>query len=161
MILLPKNIFQNSKIKLNSRIWMTSKYPVVIFQALQPLWHHWPQQPQQPQWPQRPRQPHFIKTIAYPEYWIIPGTNMTNNIPFCGMDHQKSNFLPISDTISVGGCWGQPMLLLWKAIDETQMGNPHDHAIKDISSKFSIFLPLRAIWKKPYHYETPCSFWSN
>jgi hypothetical protein len=61
-------------------------------------------------------------------------------------------------TFSVRGCWGQPMLLFWKLVDETQMGNPRDHAASDISWKFSIFLPLRAILKKPYHYETPCNF---
>ena len=62
----------------------------------------------------------------------------------------------ISDTLSVGGCWVQLMLLFWKLVDETQMGNTRDHAARDISSKFSIFLPLRAILKNPYHYETPC-----
>ena len=36
------------------------------------------------------------------------------------------------------------------------MGNPGDHAARDILSKLSIFLPLRAILKKTYHYETPC-----
>ena len=79
-------------------------------------------------------------------------------VSFCWMDHQKSNFSLISDTLPVRGCWGQPMLLFWKVIDETQMGNPRDHAVRDISSKFSIFLPLRAILKKPYHYETPCRY---
>ena len=34
--------------------------------------------------------------------------------PFCGMDHQKFNFSLISDTLSVGGCWGKLMLLFWK-----------------------------------------------
>ena len=77
-------------------------------------------------------------------------------VPFCGMVHRKSKFSLISDTFSVRGCWGHLMLLFWKLVDETQMGNPHNHAVKDISSKFSIFLPLRAISKKPYHYETPC-----
>ena len=48
------------------------------------------------------------------------------------------------------------MGIFLKVIDETQMGNPQDHAVRDISSKFSIFLPLRAMSKKPYHYETPC-----
>ena len=48
------------------------------------------------------------------------------------------------------------MLLFGKVVDETQMGNPRDHAVRDKSSKFSIFLPLRAILKNPYHYETPC-----
>ena len=48
------------------------------------------------------------------------------------------------------------MLLFWKVVDETEMGNPRDHAAIDVSSNFSIFLPLRAILKKTYHYETPC-----
>ena len=26
-------------------------------------------------------------------------------VPFCGMDHQKSNFSLIFDTLPVGGCW--------------------------------------------------------
>ena len=36
--------------------------------------------------------------------------------PFFGMDLQKSNFTMISDTHSVGGCWGQPMLFFWKRV---------------------------------------------
>ena len=43
---------------------------------------------------------------------------------FCRMDHQKSNFSLISDTLSVGGSWGQQMLLFWKLVDETQMPKP-------------------------------------
>ena len=39
------------------------------------------------------------------------------------------------------------MLLFQKLVDETQMGNPRDHAVRDMSSKFSIFLTLRAILK--------------
>ena len=65
----------------------------------------------------------------------------------------KLNF----NNFSVRGCWGQQMLLFWKLDDETQMGNSRHHATRDILSKFSIFLPLRAILKKTYHYETPCS----
>ena len=34
----------------------------------------------------------------------------------CKMDHQKSNFLLISDLLSVGGCWGQQMLLFKKKL---------------------------------------------
>ena len=49
------------------------------------------------------------------------------------------------------------MLLFGKLVDETQMGNPRDHAVRDIASKFSIFLPLRAIYFRSYRYETPCS----
>ena len=53
-------------------------------------------------------------------------------------------------------CWGQQMLLFWKLVDETQMGNSRHNEARDILSKLSIFLPLRAILKNPYHYETPC-----
>ena len=49
------------------------------------------------------------------------------------------------------------MLLFGKLVDETQMGNPRDHAVRDIASKFSIFLPLRAIYFRSYQYETPCT----
>ena len=65
----------------------------------------------------------------------------------------KVNF----STFSVRGCWGQPMLLFGKLVDETQMGNPRDHAFRDIASKFSIFLPLRAIYFRSERYETPCT----
>jgi hypothetical protein len=50
------------------------------------------------------------------------------------------------------------MLLFGKLVDETQMGNPSDHAVRDIASKFSIFLPLRAIYFRSYRYETPCTY---
>ena len=32
-------------------------------------------------------------------------------VPFCGMDHKKSNFSMIFDTLYVRGCWGQNTLL--------------------------------------------------
>ena len=31
-------------------------------------------------------------------------------------------------TFSVGGCWGQSLLLFWKLIDETQMPKPQEYA---------------------------------
>ena len=114
--------FQNIKIKLNSRTWMTWKSSVVIFH-LQP---QWPQQPQQPQWPQWPRQPHFIKNFTYPDGWIIPVTQMTNTGPFLWNASSKFHFLLIYDTLSFGGCWGQWVLLFWKQIEETQMSKPHE-----------------------------------
>ena len=36
------------------------------------------------------------------------------------------------------------------------MGIPRDHAGRDILSKFLILLPLRAVYFRSYHYETPC-----
>jgi hypothetical protein len=46
--------------------------------------------------------------------WSIP-------VPFCRMDHQKFKFSLISDIFSVGGCWGQVILLFWKLVDKNQM----------------------------------------
>ena len=91
--------------------------------------------------------------------YIDPFDNCAIMVPFCGMDHQKSDLLLISDTHSARGCWGQPMLLFWKSEEKKQMGKPRDHAVRDTSPKFSVFLPLRAILKNPYHYETPCKWY--
>ena len=46
--------------------------------------------------------------------WSFLAPNWPIPVPFCGMDHQKSNFLLISDTFSVRGCWGQPMSFFLK-----------------------------------------------
>ena len=84
--------FQNIKIKLNSRTWMTLKSSVEIFQTLEPLQPQWPPQPQQPPWPQWPLQPHFIKNITDCDGWIIPGTKMTNTGPFLWNGSSKIQF---------------------------------------------------------------------
>ena len=90
--------FQNIKIKLNSKTWMTLKSSVVIFKTLESLQPQWSLQPQQH------LQTHFIKNITGCDGWIIPGTKMTNTGTYCGMDHQKSNFSLIL---------GQPILALF------------------------------------------------
>ena len=81
--------------------------------------------------------------------WPIP-------VPFCGMDHQKSNFSLISDTLSVGGCWGQPMSFFWKVVDETQISKPLEGTRHHNLIKLLIFLPLRANFLYILRYETPC-----
>ena len=48
-------------------------------------------------------------------------------------------------TFIVGGCWGQPILLFWKLVDETQMPTTPEATSHHSSRKFSILLPLRAI----------------
>ena len=101
--------FQNMKIELNSRTWMTLKSSVVVFQTIEPL---------QPQWP---LQPHFIKNITDCDGWIIPGTKVSNIGPFLRNESSKIQFFIDSSTISVRGCWGQPMSIFWKLVDETQM----------------------------------------
>ena len=100
---------------------ITQKSSVLIFQTLEPLQPQWSLQPQQPPWPQWPLQPHFIKNITYCDGWIIPGTKMTNTGPFLWNGSSKIQFFTDISTISVGGCWGQPMLLFWKLVDRNQM----------------------------------------
>ena len=85
-------MFQNIKIKPNSRTWLTLKSSVVIFQALEPLQPQWPWQPQQPQWPQWPQQSHFIKKITDPNGSMILGTKMTNTGPFLLNGSSKIHF---------------------------------------------------------------------
>ena len=141
-------------VKLNSKTWMTLKSSIVIFQALKPLQLQWPQQPQQPRWPQWPQQPHFIQQLPEPDGWIIPGTKMTSNGVFCWMDYQKSKFLLVYGTFSVGGCWGQPMLLFLK----TGWWNSNS-----LTSGFYRYLQTKSnlhiyiILKETFQCETPCT----
>ena len=82
MIQPPTKVFQNIKMKMNSRTWMTLKSSVVIFQALELLQPHCPHRPLQPHWPLQPQKPYFTKKLPDPNDWIIPGTKMTNTGPF-------------------------------------------------------------------------------
>ena len=139
--------------------WMTLKSSVVIFQDLEPL---------QPQWPLHPKKTsmasmtstasfHQKKTLipivgSFLAYWPIL-------VSFCWtdlLDHQTPNFSLISDILSVGGCWGQQMLLFWKLVDETQMVKPPEPTRHHNLRKYLILLPLRAIFRSLY-YETPCT----
>ena len=47
-------------------------------------------------------------------------------------------------TFSVGGCWGQPMLLFWKLVHETQNFKPREPTMHHNSIKVLILLPVRA-----------------
>ena len=80
----------------------------------------------------------------------------SKTVPFCGMDHQKSNFLLISGSLSFGGCWGQPMVLFWKLVDETQISPPPEATRHHSLTKSWILLPLRAIYLRPFQCDTPC-----
>ena len=68
-------------------------------------------------------------------WWSIPQkrTSIGNLGP---RDDQKCYFSLISDTPSVGGCWGQPMSFFWKLVDETQISAPPEatrhHRLKNI-----------------------------
>ena len=136
-----KNFFQSIKIKL-----MTLKSSVLLFQALKSLQPQWPQWPQQPQWPQWPQQPHFIKKSTDPDGLIIPGTQMTNTSPFLWNGSSKFQFFTDIWYLSVGGCWGQQMLLFQKLITETQISKPPEPAMDHNSIKLMILLPFIAIY---------------
>ena len=88
--------------------------------------------------------------------WSSPAPKWPISIPFCGMDHQKSNFSLISDTLSVGGCWGQPMSFFWKLVDAIQIFLSPEATRHHNSIKLLILLPLRADLLYILHYETPC-----
>ena len=141
----PKKIFLNIKIKLNLNASMTLKSSVVVFQALKLLQPQWPHQPHQPQWPQWPQQPHFIKKILILMIWSSLAPKWPIPVPFCWMDHQKSNFSLISYTLSdVGGCWGQ-LMFFFKLVDETQISAPSEYTRHHNSRKLLVLLSLRAI----------------
>ena len=61
---------------------MILKSSVVPFQALEPLQPCWPQRPLQPQQPLQPQKPYFTKELHVSDDWIVPGTKMTNTVPF-------------------------------------------------------------------------------
>ena len=71
-----------------------------------------------------------------------------------GLNHEIScsNFSPFS----VGGCWGQLILLFWKVVDETQMSKSPEATRHLNSRKILILLLLRAIYNPTFQYETPC-----
>ena len=60
-------------------------------------------------------------------------------------------------TFSVGGCWGQPMLLFWKLVDETQLVKPPEPTSHHISKKYLILVPFKSIYFRSLYYETPCT----
>ena len=130
----------------------------MIFQALEPLQPQWPQQPQQPQWPQWPYSLISSKYLLILMVGSLPAPKWPIPISFCGMDYQKPNFSLVSDTLSVGGCWGQPMLFFWKLADETQMVKPPEPTSHHNARKYLTLLPLRAIYFRSLYYEISCSF---
>ena len=154
-------LFQNIKIKLNSRTPMTLESSAVIFQALKPLQPHWPHRPLQPRWPLQPQKPYFTKELPDSDGWIILGTKMTNSCQFLWNSSSKIQFFTDFSTFSAGGCWGQPMLLFWKLGQETQMSTPPEATRHHISTQLLVLLHLRAIYFSTFQYETPCSSYQS
>ena len=59
-------------------------------------------------------------------------------------------------TFSVGGCWGQPMLLFWKLVLIIKMSTSQDFKTTFKYNLTCVFLSLRAQLKKPLCPRTPC-----
>ena len=76
---------------------------------------------------------------------------------FCRMDNQKSNFSLIYGALSDGGCWGQPMLLFQKLVDETQMPKPQKLTDTFILTKKLFLLGLRGLQSISNPVERPCT----
>ena len=74
---------------------------------------------------------------------------------------QSGNIMLNFSTLSVGGYWGQPMLLFWKPVSETQISEPPEPTRHHNSIKLWIILPLRADLLCTLQYEIPCSFSLN
>ena len=66
-------------------------------------------------------------------------------------------FLLNFSTFSIGGCWGQSMLLFWKLVDKTQISKPQDHTDNFKHNPKSIFLSVRPKLLLTFQYEIPCS----
>ena len=76
----------------------------------------------------------------------VPCIEMTNTGSFLSNGSSKLQIFTDIWTFSVRGCWGQPMLLFWELVDETQMSKPPEHTRHHDSRKLLILLPLRAIY---------------
>ena len=141
----PKILFSKHQIKpefknLDDSEVLSSDFPALTI--LQPLWPHRPQQPHWPHWSQLP---YFIKELPDSDGLIISGTKKTNSDPL--LWNGSSNIQYFTDIwyLSVGGCWGQPMLLFWKLVGKTQMPTTPEATRHHNSRKLLILPPLRAI----------------
>ena len=68
--------------------------------------------------------------------------NYQNWSLFFGMNHQKSIFLLINDTLAVRGCWGQLMLLFWKLVEFPNLLNSLGTMIQDNYESFYLSGPF-------------------
>ena len=72
---------------------------------------------------------------------------------------KNQNISLIDGTLSVGGCWGQPLLIFWKLVDETQISQPKEYTDAFKQNLTCLFLSVRAILKETFQCdcETPCT----
>ena len=65
-----------------------------------------------------------------------------------------NNFIWLWYLVASGGLY---LSFFWKLVDETQMSKPPEATRHHNSTKLLILLPLRAIWFRPFQYDTPCT----
>ena len=88
--------------------------------------------------------------------WSSKASKWPKPVLFCGLNQQKYKFSMIFGTSSVGGCWGQPMLLFWKLVDETQIPQSQIYTDTFKQNLTCIFLPVRANLRYSLCHEGPC-----
>ena len=81
---------------------------------------------------------------------------MTNTSTFYWNWSSKTQIFTDIWTLSVGGCWGELMLLFWKLVDETKIYEPPEATKHHNSLKLSILLSVRANLLCTLQCETPC-----
>ena len=86
---------------------------------------------------------------------------MTNAGPFLWNGSSKIQFCTDFSTFSVGGCGGQPMLLFYKIVKETQMSTPPEATRQNNLTTLLVLLPLRTNSKSTFQYETPCTIFTK
>ena len=66
-------------------------------------------------------------------------------------------FMSNFSTLSIRGCWGQPILLFWKLVHKTQISKLPEPTRHHNSIRLWILLSLRADLLYILQYETPCT----
>ena len=80
---------------------------------------------------------------------------------FINFSIQPSLLESLYGTLSVRGCWGQPMLLFWKLVDELQIPKPQNYTDTFIITKKLLFVGLIGLRSISKPLETPCTIPSN
>ena len=102
--------FPKIKIKLNSRTWMTPKSSVVIFEPLETSAASLTSPASVASLASATSTaPIYSKNFLFLIIWSPLVPKWPTLALFCGISQEKSKFSLVSDTISVGGWWGQNM----------------------------------------------------
>ena len=101
--------------------------------------------------------PIFSKKILILMVWSSLAPKWPIVVIFCRKDQQKSNFSLTYGTLSDGGCWGQPMLLFQKLVDESQLPKPQEYTDTFILTKKLFLVGLRGLQNISKPVERPCS----